>query len=167
MLDKEITTIGAGTFSFAVKLGPSTYPSHINIAYSAKAYFIAGTRCLENRPIPGGTQVCIGPGIVCHCFSIELLLKVLLTSEGKTFKKIHGIADLLSEVDKGARKEFCTKYEEIIPNPGFDAIVNASNNLFIKVRYEHEIDYLEFPESEIQLLNKVIYEYCEQLWSLK
>lgn len=166
-MDKKITTHGAGTFSFAVKLNAPALPSHIQIAYSAKAYFLAGMRCLENRPIPGGVQVLIGPGIVCHCFSIELLLKALLTSEIKSFKKIHEIKELLLKLDTNIVNEFRVEYEKIVSEPGFDAIVDAANSLFVKVRYEHEIDYLEFPESEIQLLNKVIYEHCQKLWSLK
>lgn len=166
-MDKKFTTHGEGTFSFSVKLDGPALPSHIQLAYSAKAYFLAGMRCLENRPIPGGVQVLIGPGIVCHCFSIELLLKALLTSEKMFFKKIHEIKELLLKLDKNVVDEFRVQYEKIIQEPGFDAIVSEANCLFVKVRYEHEIDYLEFPESEIQLLNKVIYEYCQKLWSLK
>lgn len=166
-MNKKITTHGEGAFSFSVKLNTPALPSHILMAYNAKAYFLAGMRCLENRPIPGGIQVLIGPGIVCHCFSIELLLKALLTSETKPFKNIHEIKKLLLKLDVNILDKFRIEYEKTISEPGFDAIVDAANSLFVKVRYEHEIDYLEFPESEIQLLNKVIYEYCQKLWLLK
>ncbi|NWK80314.1 HEPN domain-containing protein [Aquitalea sp. LB_tupeE] len=167
-MEKEISINNLNKFALTIKeYSKNEKLSHVDIAYNAKAYLLAGVRCLEEVKIPGGVQVLVGPGIVCHAFSIELLLKALLHFHDIEIKRIHKINELFSLLDESIKKEIKSKYEAIIPKPGFESIINQAERLFVKIRYEHEESNIEFPETEIQILNKIFYDYCQELWDLK
>lgn len=165
-IELKFTFNGIGDFAHTFKTGSQPFPLHIQMAYNAKSFYIAGQRCLQNIPFSGGYEVCVGPGVVCHCLSIELLIKALIHHDGKSVKPIHKLCDLLNAVDKKHSYVIRQKYNLFIPEPGFDQLVEKANYLFVNARYEYEHDFLEFPETQIQILNKIVYEYCEQLWEL-
>ena len=54
------------------------------------------------------------PATVNAAFSIELYLKALVKTEGKTFKKVHRYDDIFVMLDHSTQNIIRTKYDDII-----------------------------------------------------
>lgn len=69
---------------------------------SSKAFYIAYSRCSEQRPVPGGIEAPIVPAVVNGVFSVELGIKTLILLAGEK-PSGHNLSKLFGTLDQATQ----------------------------------------------------------------
>lgn len=140
------------------------------IFQAGDAFRLAGERALEERytdllefewlPIPG---------IVNLAFSVELLLKALLTSRGIEPQRSHNLKSLFEQLEDDDKKAIERVYLEKTQHadaPLFQDLLNEADNIFIEARYFYEKDSEKFIVTGMRVLTYMIHSYVKKVLDL-
>lgn len=104
--------------------------------HSARAFYLAFERCMEERPLSGGQiQSLAVPALVCAAFSVELGLKALLLRKGHEIKG-HNLAELFGALDQATQTRIAT--ETGLVDAEFASSLREAGDVFDEWRYIHE-----------------------------
>ncbi|MCD2260390.1 HEPN domain-containing protein [Psychroserpens luteolus] len=114
----------------------------------------AALRCLEKRDnIPDKIEILNFPAVMNFSFSIELLLKYILTKKGIKFRKVHHIGKLMYRLDTETLNLILFLLQP--RHPDFHDMLKIHSNSFDEWRYK-----FEKPEKGNQVVN---YEFLKNL----